>query len=36
MTPVQASDLKNSEKVYFNLYKNMPEKLSQNFKLGIE
>ena len=34
MTPVQASDLKNSEKVYFNLYKNMPEKTEPKFQVG--
>ena len=34
MTPVQASDLKNSKKVYFNLYKNMPEKTEPKFQVG--
>jgi len=34
MTPVQASNPKNSEKVYFNLYKNMPEKTEPKFQIG--
>ena len=34
MTPVQASDPKNSEKVYFTLYKNIPEKTKPKFKVG--
>ena len=34
MTPVEASLPKNSDKVYFNLYKNMPEKTKPKFKVG--
>ena len=34
MTPVEASLPKHSDKVYFNLYKNMPEKTEPKFKVG--
>ena len=34
MTPVEASLPKNSDKVYFNLYKNMPEKTEPKFSVG--
>ena len=34
MTPVKASDPKKSEKVYFNMYRNMPEKTEPKFQVG--
>ena len=34
MNPVEASDPKNSDIVYFNLYKNMPQKTKPKFKVG--
>ena len=34
MTPFEASDAKNSDTVYFNLYKNMPEKTTPKFSVG--
>ena len=34
MTPVQASELKNSEKVHFNLYKNILQKTETKFYVG--
>ena len=34
MNPVEASKSKNSDKVYLNLYKNMPKKTEPKFKVG--
>ena len=34
MTPVEASDGKNSDTVYFNLYKKVTEKTAPKFSIG--